>query len=93
MDKKDVNYSKACLEGLIETDGAIYLDRGYPSVIFTSIIHPLAKDVFEIFTSLGFIAKFYEIKPKYDSRSKIRYNVRLTKNVQQFIDLMGLLKQ
>ncbi len=91
--KLDNHYSMACLEGLIETDGALYKDRGYPNVIFTSIIKPLAQDVFDMFISLGFSPKIYEIKPAFESSSKTRYNVRLTKNVQQFIELTGLVKE
>ena len=38
-------YVKACLQGLVETDGSIYYDRGYPMVMFTNIVPGLAYGV------------------------------------------------
>src|SRR5262245_62050550 len=43
-----------CLRGLIETDGAIYLDCGYPMVIFSSVIPELAQQVDAMMRNLGF---------------------------------------
>ena len=79
-------YKINCLRGLIETDGAIYADRGYKMVIFSTIISGLAHDVFGIFKSLGFSPKLYSIKQK--PTGKLKYQVRLSKDVQRFLDLV-----
>ncbi len=84
---KNKKYSIECLKGLIETDGAVYMDRDYPAVIFTSIIKSIADEVFEVIKKLGFEPKMYTVQPKSASGAKrhVRYNVRLTKNVAQFL--------
>ncbi|MBI4158007.1 MAG: LAGLIDADG family homing endonuclease [Candidatus Yanofskybacteria bacterium] len=43
--KTNPEYITPYLRGLIETDGATYKDRGYPMVIFTTIIENLAFEV------------------------------------------------
>ncbi len=82
-------YSIACLRGLIETDGSIYYDRGYLMVNFTTIIAPLAKDFTTIVDHLGFTSKIYKIKTK----TKDRYNIRISKNVNKFIKLVKIYKK
>jgi DNA-binding transcriptional regulator WhiA len=62
--KENKNYAINCLRGLIETDGAIYNDRGYKMMIFTSIIPTLAEDFYNMVMSLGFKPHIYKIKPK-----------------------------
>src|SRR3989338_4408887 len=42
--KTNADYAKWCLKGLIETDGSVYFDRGYPMVMYTSIIPNLTND-------------------------------------------------
>lgn len=42
-----------CLRGLIETDGCVYLDRGYQMVSFSTVIPGLAQQVDEMVRSLG----------------------------------------
>ena len=85
--RENKKHSIACLKGLIETDGAVYFDRKYKSVIFTSIIKNIAGEVFDIITKLGFKPKIYKVEPKSDDGNirKTRYNVRLTKNVDKFL--------
>jgi hypothetical protein len=80
-------YRINCLRGLIETDGAIYLDRGYRMVIFSTIIPSLATDVREAIVSLGFKPHLYKI-PEKKSTHGYKYQVRLSKNVQEFLDLV-----
>lgn len=92
--KEDKKYTIACLRGLIETDGSIYTDRGYPAVNFTSIIKNISKDVFDMIKSLGFEPKLYSVQPKAANanfRYK-RFNVRLTKNVKQFLEIVPIEK-
>lgn len=83
-------YMIKCLCGLIETDGSIYLDRKYQMVFFTSIISELAQNVYDMISRLGFTPRFYVNYPKANARFKqqVRYNVRLSKNVQEFLDLV-----
>jgi DNA-binding transcriptional regulator WhiA len=85
-------YIKACLKGLIETDGSIYYDRGYPMVMFTNIVADLAKDVFQMMNWLGFQPRIYDLIPKSKFNVKRIYHVRLAKNVQEFLNLVQPLK-
>lgn len=87
-------YSSACLKGLIETDGAVYLDRGYKSIICTSTIKNIATQVFDMIANIGFEPKLYIIEPKNIDgyKRKIRYNVRLTKNVNEFLKIVPIKK-
>lgn len=86
--KENNLYAKQCVRGLIETDGSVYFDRKYKMVIFTTIIRKLADDLLEMMFSLGFSPHFYEIIGKKNKE----YHVRLSKNVQEFIDLVGIEK-
>ena len=80
-------YKINCLRGLIETDGAIYLDRGYRMVIFSSIIPNLAEDVYNLINSLGFKSHLYKV-PEKKSTHGYKYQVRLSKDVQKFLDIV-----
>ena len=82
------DFTIPCLRGLIESDGCIYLDRGYRMVNFTTMIPKLANDVFALITQLGFKAHFYEVKRKPHPK----YVVRVSKNTDQFIKKLSLLK-
>ena len=90
--KEDIKYKINCLRGLIETDGSIYLDRGYKMVIFKSIIPNLTQDFYNMVVSLDFKPHLYTIKPKktplYQFNSQIAYQVRLSKNVAEFLELV-----
>ena len=89
-------YKIACLKGLIETDGSVYIDRGYEMVIFKTIIPGLAKDVFELIKSLGFQPHIYKLKGNYDLEHnfnrKPSYHVRISKRVREFLDLLQIKK-
>lgn len=85
QEKKE--YKINCLRGLIETDGAIYLDRGYKMAIFSTIITNLAEDVHNLINSLGFKSHLYKIPEKKATHGH-KYQVRLSKDVQRFLDLV-----
>ncbi len=85
-------YIKACLKGLIETDGSIYHDRGYPMVMFTNIVEDLAKDVWYMMKWLGFEPRMYDFMPKSKFNSKRTYHVRLSCKVQEFLNIVKPLK-
>jgi hypothetical protein len=77
-------YKINCLKGLIETDGAIYKDRGYEMVIFSTIIAKLAEETYDIFKSLGFNPKLYSIKQQ--PTGKLKHQVRLSVDVHEFLN-------
>lgn len=81
-------YTISCLRGLFETDGCIYNDRGYVMVNFVSIIPELACDVIDMIKDLGFHPRKYTIETK----TKIRYNIRISKDVNSFIKIINLKK-
>lgn len=82
--KKDKNFSINCLRGLVETDGSVYEDRGYRMVNIVTIIPSLADDILEMIRKIGFTAKKYKIKSKVNDR----YNIRLSKDVENFLSLV-----
>lgn len=90
--KENDKYKINCLKGLIETDGCIYNDRGYRMVNFTTIIPKLANDVQNILKSLGFIPHIYKIKRGFDKKHNLHqqtvFHVRISKNVDEFLDLV-----
>jgi len=86
--KKDKKYSLLCLRGLLQTDGGVYMDRGYKAVMFVTIIPRLANDVMDIIAALGFRPNLYDIP----TRTKRRYNVRLSRDVDRFIECVDLHK-
>jgi len=81
-------YIIPCVRGLLETDGSVYLDRGYKAVFFTSIIPELADDFYEMSLRLGFDFNRYDFLPKTKYNSKRRYNLRLSKNVDKFLEIV-----
>jgi hypothetical protein len=62
--KNNKKYSISCLEGLIETDGSIYMDRKYRMVNFVTIIPTLANDVIELILNIGFKPNIQTLKEK-----------------------------
>lgn len=90
--KQRQSYKISCLKGLTETDGSIYLDRGYKTVLFSTIIPELAGDVFKMMESLGFNPNIYKTK-RINRKQKTIYYVRLSKDVSRFIDLIHLEKK
>jgi len=85
--KQNKGYKISCLKGLIETDGSIYFDRSYKTIMFSTIIPELANDVLEIMNSLEFEPKIYKIK-RNSSNQKTIYNIKLSKNVAEFLNLV-----
>jgi len=86
--KRSKKYAKACLRGLLETDGSLYNDRGYLMVNFTSTIAPLAQDVIDIIHFFGFRPHCYKIETKH----KAKYVVRVSKGVKEFVEAIGFIK-
>lgn len=86
--KNNRRYSISCLRGLLETDGSIYFDRGYKMVNFVTIIPLLAKDVSQMIAGLGFKANTY----KLNSKTKTRYNVRISRNIEEFLNITKFVK-
>ncbi len=84
-------YTIYCLRGLFETDGCIYNDRGYKMANFVTIIPELACDVVQMIKDLGFRPRKYTIKSKTETR-QIRYNIRISKDVDLFIRTIKLQK-
>jgi LAGLIDADG-like domain len=80
-----------CLRGLIETDGAVYKDRGYPLVVFSSVILQLAQQVDWMIRGLGFRPHLYEIQP-HAANMSTKHQVRLSREVQAFLTLVKPLK-
>lgn len=85
----DTIFIKACLRGLLQTDGSIYNDRGYTMVNFTNLIKPLIDDVYKMITTLAYQPHLYSaIQPN----GNIKYVVRVSKNVSSFISEIKLQK-
>ncbi len=62
--KENKRYSMKCLQGLLVTDGSLYLDRGYRMINFTTVIPRLAQDVREMIVNLWFSSRIYRLKTK-----------------------------
>ncbi len=89
--KENNRYKIECLKGLIETDGSVYNDRGYKMMIFTTIIPKLANDFYRMIVSLGFAPHIYKIERKtnpFSFNQKTLYHIRLSKNVNEFLNLV-----
>lgn len=82
-------YMKECIRGLIQTDGSIYKDRGYTMVNYTTIIENLGLEYFEGLTQLGYKPQIRNVIYK----NKNKYVVRLSKNVEKFINEINLWKE
>lgn len=82
-------YKINCLKGLIETDGSIYNDRGYKMMMFVTIIPKLAKDFYEMVSSLGFKPHTYKLtKQNNYLRKRALYHIRLSKDVNNFLSII-----
>lgn len=88
--KRDRKYAISCLRGLFETDGSIYTDRKYLMANFVTIIPTLAKDVMEIIISLGFKPN---MQLRKEQNGKIKHTIRISKNTEQFINLVKIEKK
>jgi DNA-binding transcriptional regulator WhiA len=87
-----LDYLIPCLKGLLETDASLYSDRGYQAIMFTNIIPELADDVYQMITLLGFNPKIYTFTPKSNFRVQQIFRVRLSKDVNKFLNIIGPLK-
>lgn len=88
--KKNRKHTLACLRGLFQTDGSIYTDRGYKMVNFVTVIPELAADVVLMTSNIGFPARCYKIMQKPPQID--RYNIRVSKHAEEFIELVGIVK-
>ncbi len=89
--KDDTDCAISCLKGLIETDGCIYKDRGYTMVNFVTILPRVASDVNKMINKLGFIPNTQSFKHPI-KRYKLKYTVRISRNTESFIKLIGMNK-
>lgn len=83
-------YVTACLRGLIQTDGSIYLDRGYKMVNFTNNIENLVQDVKAMIERLGYQPHLYKTNQRSGNP---KYTMRLSRKVDSFIEALDLKKQ
>jgi hypothetical protein len=88
---EDRSFSIPCLRGLIETDGCIYEDRGYPMVMFSTVISELAEQVQAMMRTLGFGPHLYRVRQTADVEA-LKFQVRLSKSVPDFLQLVEPLK-
>jgi hypothetical protein len=84
--------SVRCLEGLIETDGSVYMDRGYQMVVFSTVIPALAQQVDFMIQNLGFRPHSYTV-PQAPGKPSYKHQVRLSRDVPAFLELVQPLKQ
>lgn len=87
--KTNHEYKINCLKGLIETDGSIYTDRIYRTIMFTNASYNLAEDVLKIIISLGFKPRFYTVN---NGKNPI-YRIRIATKVDEFLDLVKVEKE
>lgn len=85
--KKDVNYIKPCLRGLIETDGSIYQDHKYLMVNFVTVIPNLASDFVLLVQKLGYTCNTKINQPKI---GLAKYTIRISRKTEDFIKLIGI---
>lgn len=77
----DTDLIKICLRGIIQTDGSIYLDRGYQMVNIVSNIKSLAENIIFALEKIGY-------KPNVQIRNDLKtkkYTIRISKNTINFI--------
>jgi hypothetical protein len=86
---KNKSYTRACLRGLLQTDGSIYFDRSYRMVNFTNLIKPLIEDVNAMIISLGYSPHIYQSTQR---NGNVKYVVRLSKLVDEFTNEIALTK-
>lgn len=88
---RDRSLAVHCLRGLVETDGAVYLDRGYQMVSFSTVMPGLAQQVDAMVRSLGFQSRLDRIR-QAPEKDAFKYHVRLSRQVRAFLDLVQPLK-
>lgn len=81
--KRNAIYTKECLRGLLQTDGSLYDDRGYPMINFVNTCKNLAHDALFMMQCLGYALNMQKLK---QSNKKIKHTIRLSKNVRRFVN-------
>lgn len=81
-------YTKACLRGLIQTDGCIYKDRGYTMLNFTNNNQFLAEDARDMFVSIGYQPSFMTVRIPTGTK----YTARVARNAERLITELNLYK-
>lgn len=89
--KQNKIYRKECLRGLFQTDGSLYYDRGYQMVNFTSVGFILIKDTEDMLKEIGFEIKARKVIDI--EKNRIKYVIRISKNVDKFIKIINFWKK
>jgi DNA-binding transcriptional regulator WhiA len=89
--KQNISYTIECLRGLLQTDGSIYLDRGYKMVNFTSADYTLIEDVKFMLEKTGFNTNIRISHNKIKNQTK--YIIRISKNVENLIKKIDFWKE
>ncbi|MFA5359777.1 MAG: LAGLIDADG family homing endonuclease [Patescibacteria group bacterium] len=87
--KTNKKFTLLCLKGLFETDGSIYLDRKYKMANFITVIPTLADDVMIMVKKIGFKPNIQFLHYNY---KKTKITIRVSKNVENFINLTKIKK-
>lgn len=87
--KQDTVFRRECLRGLFQADGSLYNDRGYQMANFTSVCYTLIKDVEEMMKEIGFKT---QARKAIDKKGRIKYVIRISKNVGGFIKITNFWK-
>lgn len=74
---------------MLQTDGSIYLDRGYTMVNFVSCIPTLAMDVISMMNQLGYKPNIQ----KFTSSNLDKYTIRISRRSTEFINEINLWKK
>ncbi|MFH1376766.1 MAG: LAGLIDADG family homing endonuclease [Candidatus Woesearchaeota archaeon] len=92
--KKNEQYQKACLRGIFDTDGTLYIEKKYnkpyPRIQISSISQNLIKDIHEILVNLDFKVSLW--KENFRNKNwKTRHVIALRgyKQVQKWMDEIG----
>lgn len=82
-------FIKECLRGIIQTDGSIFKDRKYTHINIVSSIPTLADSIKQAICTLGY-------KPNiqiFSSENADKYTIRISKDVNRFIQDIKLWKE
>ncbi len=89
---KNKVYIRECLRGLVQTDGSIYIDRGYVMVNITSIIPSLVNSIVFAINTIGYKPNV-QTKVYIEKVKHAKHTIRISKNTQNFIDDIAVWKQ
>lgn len=93
--KSDIEFQKACLRGLVDTDGSLYCHRynvnnkwyEYLKLDFTSCSKPLLKSAYAIFSNLGIKASLKGVHITVSAKAEVnRYLARVGSSNIKFLD-------